>query len=57
MIITGCKTLAVELGIGEPTVDLIVKAFLNPHSYDYREGINILKTYKNTLLLKFNITK
>lgn len=32
-----CKTLAVELGIGEPTVDLIVKAFLNPHSYDYRE--------------------
>jgi hypothetical protein len=25
MIITGCKTLAVELGIGELTVDLIVK--------------------------------
>jgi hypothetical protein len=24
MIITGCKKFAVELGIGEPTVDLIV---------------------------------
>ena len=50
MIITGCKKLAVELDIGEPTVDLIVKAFLNPHCYDYREGINILNISYNTEL-------
>ena len=28
MIITGCKTLAVELGIGELTVDLIVQLYM-----------------------------
>jgi DNA-binding CsgD family transcriptional regulator len=28
MIITGCKKLAVELGIGEPTVDLIVQLYM-----------------------------
>jgi hypothetical protein len=27
MIITGCKTLAVELSIGELTVDLIVQLY------------------------------
>ncbi|VDI79423.1 Hypothetical predicted protein [Mytilus galloprovincialis] len=32
------EELAATLAVGEPTVDLIVKAFLKPHSYDYREG-------------------
>ncbi|CAG2191959.1 S1 RNA-binding domain-containing protein 1 [Mytilus edulis] len=59
------EELAATLAVGEPTVDLIVKAFLKPHSYDYREGfekplfrkeIQDINSLKNGTILTGKIT-
>ncbi|VDI79061.1 Hypothetical predicted protein [Mytilus galloprovincialis] len=59
------EELAATLAVGEPTVDLIVKAFLKPYSYDYREGfekplfrkeIQDINSLKNGTILTGKIT-